>query len=136
MYNHKVRFDDDYFAKAQTVPANDSADGNGGVKDFSNLQASLEILAIANEDITIAAGKNFTIKLQDCATALGTFADFQTIYSLASPAAQTVLAAGTQLGESYTISKKDEDPYLKIVLTTNDAAATGKVDVFPHYIAR
>jgi hypothetical protein len=135
MYDNYTRFYDGYLSRAQDVPQNDSEAGNGDPIDLTRTQTSNEILAIANTDVVIAAGKNFTIKIQDCATALGTFTDLETIYSLASPASETTLTAGTVLG-TYVPPNESAKPFIRSYLTTTDAAATGKVDVFPHYIAR
>jgi hypothetical protein len=128
----------DYLAEAQAVPQNTTAAGNGGAKYVAGIQAAAEILAIANEAVVIAAGKNFTIKIQDCETALGTFADLTTIFSLASPASETTYAAGYEFktGEERYALPTDAKDYVKASIVTTDAAADGKLDIVLHYIPR
>ena len=132
-YGGFLKAEEDFLAKAQSLPQNDSADGNGGVFDLEGTLSSVEIIAEVNSEITIADTKSLSIKLQHSDDG-ETYSDLQTLYALTSDGGDTI-EAETQLGNRYTLPV-DVKPYLKAVLTTDDAAAAGKVDIFQHYVAR
>lgn len=131
-YNGIIRSDADYMAKAQTLPQNDTADGNGGSFEYANTQASLEVIVIVNEEITLTDLKSLTIKLQDSADN-SAFADLQTLYTKTSSGGDTI-PADTELGRFVlpTTTKR----YVKVVLISDDVAIAGKVDIFPTYLPR
>jgi len=134
-YNGEIKFYDDYLAKSKDVPLNASADGNGGLFDnISKTNASIEVVAKVVEDISIADTKAITVKLQhsDDKTV---FTDLQTLYTkIVDNAAGETIPAGTELARFIppTTSKK----WIKAVLTTTDAAAEGKIDIYLNYIPR
>lgn len=129
----EIKFADDYLAKAQAVPQNTTADGNGGV--FENLgqtQGSLEIVVKVNTAIVITDTKVITVKVQDSADNLS-FADYETLYTKTASGA-TTLAVGTELKRF--IVPKTMKRYSKAVLVSNDAGVVGKVDIYLNYIPR
>ncbi|MDQ7818837.1 MAG: hypothetical protein RDU14_17550 [Melioribacteraceae bacterium] len=132
-YNGEVKFADDYLAKAQSVPQNTSADGNGGV--FENLgqaQGSIEVVAKVNAEIGLADTKVVTVKLQH-SDDNSSFTDLATLYTKTASGAETI-PAGTELARY--IVPTNAKRYIKAVLTTTDAAGTGKVDIYTVYLAR
>lgn len=132
MFNHFLKSEDSYLAKAQAVPQNTSADGNAGAKDFSGAMGGVEIIAQVNEEISLADTKYITVKLQHSADG-SSYSDLFTLYTKTASGAETV-DAGTVLGRF--IPPNDCNPYIKAVLITDDAAAAGKVDVFEGHLPR
>lgn len=132
-YNGEVKFGDDYLAKAQSVPQNTSADGNGGVFQYlGQAQGSIEIVAKVNTQIGLADTKVLTVKLQH-SDDNSSFTDLATLYTKTASGAETI-AAGTELARY--IVPTNAKRYIKAVLTTTDATGTGKVDIFTVYLAR
>lgn len=132
MLNHELKFDGQYLAKAQALPQNASADGNGGEFHLAELQGAVEIVVKVNAEITLADTKVLSVKLQDKATG-GAYADLATIYSKTAAGA-TTLTADTVLAR-YILPTATKE-LLKGVITTTDAAAAGKLDIYPRYLAR
>lgn len=131
-----LRHAEDFLAKAQTLPQNTSADGNGGSFQLSDTIASVEIVAVANTAIALADTENLTIKLQQSTDngVADAFADLSTIFTLTAAGGNGAIAAGTELGRA--IVPLDAERYIKAVLVSDDAALTGKVDVFAVYLPR
>ncbi len=132
MYNHILKADDSYLAKAQAVPQNTSADGNGGAFDLSGAMGGVEIVAQVNEDVGLADAKFFTVKLQHSDDG-SSYSDLATLYTVTASGATTI-EAETILGRF--LPPNDCKPYIKAVLVTDDAAASGKVDVFVALLPR
>ncbi|MFC5355659.1 Bbp16 family capsid cement protein [Azospirillum himalayense] len=130
---HFVDIHGQNFAKAQTLPQNTSADGNGGAIELSGINGAVEAVARINTAVTIADTKALTIKLQHSADG-SSWTDLGTIYSLTAAGGNGALAAGVELGRFALPSTVRR--YVKAVITTTDAAATGKVDVIPAYLPR
>jgi hypothetical protein len=128
-----LKADDSYLAKAQTIPNNTSADGNGG--SFQGLNATLggvEVVVEVNTQIALADTKVLTVKLQDSADN-SSFADLVTLYTKTASGAETI-AAGTVL-KKYIVPTNARK-YIKAVITTTDTGQTGKIDAFLNYLAR
>lgn len=133
--NGTLKSADDYLAKAQSLPQNASADGNGGSFESSDTQGSLQVIAEVNSQITLADTKTLGVKIQQSKDngVSDAFADLETLYSLTSDGG-SVIAAGTELGRF--VIPTNAERYIKAVLTTDDAAAAGKVDLYVDYIPR
>lgn len=133
MYNHSLKVHGQYLAEEQSLPQNASADGNGAVLDLRGTMGAMEIAVEVALAVSVADTKNLTIKLQHKDDG-GSYADLGTVFSVTAAGAAFTAAAGTVLGRLVlpTNAKKN----LKAVLTTTDAAASGKVSVYPHYLAR
>jgi len=132
MYNHILKADDSYLAKAQAVPQNATADGNGGAFDLSGAMGGVEIVAQINEDVGLADTKFFTVKLQHSDDG-SSYSDLATLYTVTASGATTI-SAETILGRF--LPANDCKPYIKAVLVTDDPAASGKVDVFVALLPR
>jgi hypothetical protein len=120
-------------ANAQALPLNTSADGNEGPLKVGGAMGALELLVRVNAAIGIADTKALTVKLQhrDGADA---FVDLATIYTITAAAGSGALAKGKELARfALPSTVKDE---IKAVISTTDAAATGKIDILPVYLPR
>lgn len=135
MYNHDVKVEGGYFAEAQTVPQNTSAAGNGGSQEVSGTHGGIEIKAVVTTELALADTKVFSIKIQESSDDgdSDAFADKHTLYSVTASGATTV-AVDTVLG--LWVVPTDAERYLKAVLTSDDAAMTGAVSVYPRYLPR
>jgi hypothetical protein len=132
MYDHILKVHGEYLAKEQALPQNAEADGNGGEQNYSGSLGSVEIIAEAAEDIALADAKTLAVALRHAA-ADGAFADLGELCSVTASGATTI-EAGTVLGRF--IPPTDTLARTKAVVSTDDAAATGSVSVYPHYLAR
>lgn len=121
-------------AKAQTLPQNTSADGNGGAVFLGGILGAVEILVRVNSAITIADTKALTVKVQHSDSASSGFVDLATVYTITAASGSGSLAKDTELGR-FALPSTVKD-YVKAVITTTDAAAAGKVDVIPVYLPR
>lgn len=136
MYDHDLKVYGGYLAKAQTVPQNDSADGNGGGQQISGTQGGIEVIAkVGATALGLADTKVFTIALQQSSDngVADAYAALHTLYTVTASGA-TVVAAGTELGRF--IIPTNAERYIKAVLTSDDAAMTGTVDIYPVYLPR
>ena len=131
---HYVDINGQNLAKAQTLPANTSADGNGGAVFLGGINGAVEVLARVNTAVTIADTKVLTIKVQHSDSASSGFTDLATVYTITAAAGSGSLAKDTELGR-FALPSTVKD-YVKAVITTTDAAAAGKVDVIPVYMPR
>lgn len=131
---HHVDIYGQNFAKAQTLPANTSADGNGGAILLGGILGAVEVVARVNTAVTIADTKALTITLQHSNSATSGFTALGTVVTLTAAAGSGALAADTELGR-FALPSSVKD-YVKAVITTTDAAAAGKVDVIPVYLPR
>lgn len=120
-------------ANAQALPQNASADGNEGPIKASGTNGAIEIVVRVNAAITVADTKTLTVKLQH-RNGADAFADLATIYTKTYAAGNGAIAKNTELARFVLPSNVKDD--VKVVITTDDAAAAGKLDVIPTYLAR
>lgn len=132
MYKDLNRFAGDYLASEQTVPQNTTVNGDGGGIELNGTLGSIQIAAEVTTEIALANTQVFTITLQDSADN-STFADIGTLYTITASGATTI-SVGTILGK-FTLSE-DVRQYVRCRLTSDDAAMTGAVSVYPNYLAR
>ena len=130
---HVMQVHGQSLANAQTLPQNDSADGNEGPIKVGGALGSFEILARVNAAITIADTKALTVKLQH-RDGSDAFVDLGTVYTITAAGGSGALAKGAELGRFALPSTVKEE--IKAVITTTDAAAAGKIDVLPVYLPR
>jgi len=128
--NGFIKEDKSYLSENQAVPQNTSADGNGEVQEVAGTNGSLEVVVECSEAITITSAKVLSIKIQDSNTSGSGYADLATIYSATAP----TFAAGDVIAR-YTLPEGVKN-YIKAVLTTDDASAAGKLNIFTHYVPR
>lgn len=133
MYKHTLSVDGEYLAKEQSLPQNASADGNGAVLDLRGSLGGVEIVARAASALSIADTKSLAITLQHKAEG-GSFADLGEVFGVTAAGGAWTAEAGEILGRF--VPATDLKEHLKVVLTTDDAAASGAVSVLPTYLAR
>jgi len=123
----------DYLAYRQAVPQNTSAVGNGAGKVVGNCAGYIQINARVSTDIVLADTKVLSIKLQESSDdgVVDSYTDLVTIYTVTASGATTI-GEGTLLA-SYMYNPDDEK-YVRAVITTDDAAVTGNIDIFPRMI--
>lgn len=120
-------------AKAQAVPQNTSADGNGGAVEFSGINGAVEVVARVYEDVEIASTKVLTIKVQHSDEEGSGFSDLGTVFT-ETMSTTTTFASGHVLGR-FALPSHIKD-YAKAVISSTDAGASGKLDVIPTYLPR
>jgi len=134
-YNKIQRAYGEYFATAQTVPQNTTADGDEGVQTglVHGAMGGVSVTAEVNTALVLSPGKYCKVTLQHGDSATGQFAELGTVCSVTGSGTQT-RAAGTLLGR-FIVPPECKD-YTKVVLATDDVEATGALDVFPEMIPR
>lgn len=130
---HYVKIHGQGLANAQALPQNASADGNEGPLKVSGTHGAIEIVLRTNTAITIADTKSLSVKVQH-RDGNNAFADLATIYNLVAAGGNGVIAKDTELARYVLPSTVKEEA--KVVITTTDAAAAGKLDAIPTYLAR
>ena len=128
MYDHELKIHGDYLAEAQDLPQNDSADGNGGEFFYKGTLGGVEVVAKVRTEVTLADTKTMSLKLQEAEAEGGSYSDLATVYT-ATASGETTLAAGLELGRF--VLPSDFKGRIKAVLVSDDAAVTGKVDLYP-----
>ncbi len=130
---HVMQVHGQSLANAQTLPQNTSADGNEGPLKVGGAMGAFELLVRVNAAIAIADTKALTVKLQH-RDGTDVFADLATIYTITAAAGSGALAKGKELARFALPSTVKNE--IKAVISTTDAAASGKIDVLPVYLPR
>lgn len=130
---HYVAINGQSLANAQTLPQNAAADGNEGPIKASGTMGAIEIVVRANTAVTIADTKTLSVKLQH-RDGTAAFVDLSTIYALTAAAGSGAIAKDAELARYILPTTVKEE--VKAIITTTDAAASGKIDVIPTYLAR
>lgn len=120
----------DYIFYNETVPQNTSSASSAWILGMT--QDSIEIVGKVQDEVGLADTKILSVTMTSSTTETGSFGDSVTLYTKTASGAETI-AANTELFR-YAIAK-DVGPWIKITVTTDDAAATGTVDVFPLMVA-
>lgn len=133
MYNHKLKFTDQMFQEGVTLPANTSATCTNAMR-VDGTNGRLAICVTANDDnVVLATTKKLTLSYTQCDTEDGSFA---------APAPSLTLvktASGSYKPDAGDVVMRmilptDVKKWVKAVVTTDDPAAAGKLDVFLEYI--
>lgn len=128
---HYQRIHGQDLADAQTVPQNDTWTGTA-IK-LSGTLGAVEVVARVHTALAIADTKTITVKLRHAAADLN-YSDLATLYTLTAAGGNGAIAADTELGRFVLPSNVKEN--VLATITTDDAAATGKVDIIPTYLPR
>lgn len=118
-------------ADAQAVPQN--ATWSGSPVKLDGINGAVEVVARVNAAANIADTKTITVTLEHAAADL-VYSTLATLYTLTAAAGSGALAKDTELGRFALPSTVKENLRVKVV--TDDAAASGKLDVIPTYLAR
>ncbi|MFV0421684.1 hypothetical protein [Oleidesulfovibrio sp.] len=132
MYNHTLRINGEFLASAQQMPANTQVTGNGGVSRAGSMCGAAEVVVKAVAPVTLAAGKSFTLHLEH--------GDAEDSLSVMPVAFTRQYTDGLNATAGDIIARlpvpSDAGRYVRALLGTDDAAASGTVDVFMDFIPR
>jgi len=64
MYNHTLRINGEFLASGQTLPADGTATGNGGVSRAGSMCGAAEVLVRAVSSVRVGAQKQLTLQLE------------------------------------------------------------------------
>jgi len=135
MYKHKLIFENQMFEDGTTVPANTSTTiGDTTALRVDGTRSRMAVTVLAKTTVAIADTKTLTISLKECATEDGTFAaptpDSHSVVITMSGA--TAYAVGDRIAS--LILPENIGEWVKPVISTNDAAASGTIDVIIEYL--
>jgi len=133
MYNHKLIFESNMFEDGMTVPANTNADADAGMR-VGGQEGRLAVTITAKTSCLIHDEDILTVTLKDCATESGSYAAISPAYSVSiTHAADTTYAAGDEIIS--ILVPPGVGKWLKPNIATDDAGATGTMNVFVEYLA-
>lgn len=118
-------------ADAQALPQNTT--WTGPAVKLAGTLGGIEVVARAHTALTVADTKTVTVKLQHAGSDLD-YADLVTLYTLTASGGSGAIAKNTELGRF--VLPSDVKTNVRAVVTTDDAAATGALDVIPTYLPR
>ncbi len=130
MYNHALKSNDQYLAKAQPLPHNTSVQGNKGTQNFSGTLGNVELLLTTEEEITLASGNSMTVTLEHSSDSIS----YTELGRLINLSGEKTIAPRTILGRF--IPPTNTKKYTRAVITCTGPAATGRINIYPHYLAR
>ncbi len=133
MYDHQLRIHGEHLASNQTLPKNTRVTGNGGGQRAGSLMGAAEIVMRASAKVTLAAAKSVSILLED-SDENTTFAAVPVLFKFTNGASAATWEAGEAVGRLPLPSNVRR--YVRIALETDDAAASGSVDVNFDYLPR
>lgn len=133
MYNHMLRIHGCHLATAQTLPCNTNAVGNGGARSVGGLLSGVEMVMIAASDVAIGASKSITLSMEDSADKITFTAVPVTCRRMASSSGQA-WKKGDVIARLPVPSDCKE--YIRVIIATDDASASGSVDVLFDYMPR
>ncbi len=133
MYDHQLRIHGESLALNQALPKNAQAVGNGGPQRAGSLMGAAEAVVKAVSPVSLAANKSLTVILED-GDEPGTLSPLPLTFKLTAGATALTREAGSILGRIPLPS--DCRRYVRVTLGTDDASATGAVDVFFQYLPR
>lgn len=132
MYGHMLRIHGEHLAKGQTLPANAQVVGNGGPQRAGAMMGAAEVAAVAASPVTLGNDKSLTLTLQDSDDGLA-FAALPVSFRRSVLGGRT-WAVGEVLGRLPLPSGCRR--HVRVVIGTDDDAATGTVDVVFDYLPR
>ena len=127
MYKTKNTFDDDYFEKGMTIPANTNADGVNELFADKTL-GSLEVIGRVKTAITLTG--NLVVDYMHADAAGGSY----TSLHVATIATADIGDPDTHF-ERYVIPSSAKN-WIKINIATTDVGALGTLDFFLNYLAK
>ena len=128
MYGNRLTLHGEYLASDQAVPQNTSVDGNGGALRLAGTLGSVEVGVTAASAVTVADGSSLSVRLEESDAKEGPFAYAGIGLDLTASGAPLTFAAGEDLGRIALPSTLKE--WTKAVITSDDATASGAIDVW------
>ncbi len=139
MYKHKLILEDQIFELDMDIPVNTSATAATAVR-ATGAPGLLAITVTANDtDVALADTKKFTISILTSATEGGSYAapeyapSLVRTFSAAYDPDEGEVIASLIIPHGYLDGETDK--WVKAVITTDDAAAAGDINVFCEYLA-
>lgn len=133
MYKNTLTVYGEHLAKAQSLPADASAEGNGGARRAGSMLGAAEVVMVAASSVTLAEGTTLTLMMQQ-STDGETFTDIPVQFRKTVAASSMNVAAGEVMARLPLPS--DAGSFVRAVMATDDAAATGSVDIIFEYLPR
>ncbi|UZP67379.1 hypothetical protein N1030_17555 [Desulfovibrio mangrovi] len=133
MYKNQLTVYGEHLAKAQTLPANTTAAGNGGSRKAGSMLGAAEVVMVAATPVAIAENATLTLSLQESADD-AVFADVPVLFRKAAVGKAMSFAAGEVMARLPMPS--DTAKYVKASMGTDDAAASGTVNIIFEYLPR
>ncbi len=133
MYDHQLRIYGEYLAQAQALPKNARAVGNGGGQRAGSLMGAAEAVMRAASPAALAAGKSVSLLFED-SDDNETFRQMPVSFKYTGGPSPTAWEKGCVVGRLPLPS--DCRRYVRAVLETDDASASGSVDVNFDYLPR
>lgn len=127
--SEEIKSAQDYILDGVTVPKNTSTTSSAKLVGGTNGQ--IELVVNARTAIALADTKVLTVALTGSDTEGGSYTALRTLYTKTASGATTI-AAGTELAR-YVFNSIDP-LYVKAVVTTTDAAATGTIEAYPRQL--
>lgn len=137
MYDGSIR---DYLAYQQDLPQDDTSygqdsDGDAVTQEVKGAMGGLQVVAKCHEEITLADKKVLSLSIEESSDNgdEDAFAHKAYLYYVTA-SGETTIEAGTVLGRF--VLPTDIERYIRIALETDDATASGSVDVYLEYLPR
>lgn len=121
------------YADATALPKNTTSYTDSREFGAGGQNGSINCKGVVNEKIVIADTKTLTIKLQESDDD-ESFDDVVTVHSITASGEAYSVPVGTVLFNE--VLPTDIKKHTRFSLTTTDAAAAGKVDIYPQYLPR
>lgn len=122
-----ISVDSEFFCTAQVIPANTSAVGDEGGKALGWAAGGFYIDIVAKTNIKMAGNKTLTMQLGHSSSAGSDYADISGAVATKTSDGSTI-PAGAVLGSIPVPATALA--YVRVVLSTNDASATGTIDAY------
>jgi len=131
-----IKVNGENYAVAKEVPQNTTAYTDALNFGEGGQLGAINVKGVVNEKIVLTATKKLTVKLQESATGESEdYADKFTVKEITAGAEDAYsITAGNVLFNH--VLGPDSKRYTRLSLTTDDAAAAGKVDIYPQYLPR
>lgn len=126
MYGHTLKYKDQCFDEAKTLPANTTSACANTLRVGSHLGGLSLTLLAANTAVALASTKKITVSYTECDTETGTFIAGAQSFAVAFSGGLANIVKGKKI---LTIVLPTTKKFVKVTIGTDDAAAAGQVDV-------
>lgn len=133
MYKHTLRVNGEYLAKAQTLPSNTNAVGNGGSIKAGSAMGAMEVVMAAASAVTLPAQTEIMLQLEGCDDNTS-FTLMPVNHSVTTGSGSTKFAIGEELARLPIPSNAPKHVRCRIV--TTKSGVSGTVDVFCDFLPR
>lgn len=117
-----------------TIPAATSTAGTVEIA-CGGVMGALGVAVVANGDIAIADTKKVTLTIKTSETEGGTYTTAVTTQPVFTAAGAATFSDGEMIGKAAMVPEPSQ-MWWKVDVATDDAGATGKINVVPYYLPR